>query len=105
MAQPPHIVNEVSHRNLYDLGHSHTLSGYRELVRSGQGVLTSAIIWTNSNKTQKMREVIIGRDPSGAVATITKKQYDAAGTLVETLVYTLVRDVQLRVSSISITRS
>ena len=58
-------------------------SNFEELTYTGNN-LTSAIVWTDSGKTQKIREQLFTYD-TGRITTEVINQYDEDGTLLETL--------------------
>lgn len=78
-----------THRAIDQLVHDIAESAYREITRSS-GQITTVIIWTSAAKITKIREVLITRS-SGQVSVVVEKQYNAAGTLVETLTTTFTR--------------
>lgn len=69
-----------SHRALDQLVHELAENRYTEVVRSA-GQVTDVIEWTDSGKTQKIRETNIARS-GGQVSQIVIKQYDGAGALI-----------------------
>lgn len=80
-------------RAIYTLALNIGRSSFSEINRTSNKV-QNIIIWTSSGKTQKIRETILTRSPVdiGKVQTVVKKQYNGAGTLIETLTKTLVRN-------------
>lgn len=77
------------HLALDQLVHNIAETSYLEVTRSG-GRVTDVIIWTDSGKTTKIREVNITRS-SGQVSQVVTKQYDGGGSLVQTLTQTINR--------------
>lgn len=78
--------NEEAHRLLDQLTHKLDENYYEEYTYTGINV-SNATIWTNSGKTLKIREYIYTY--SGAfVSTVTVKQYDSEGDLIEQIVHT-----------------
>jgi hypothetical protein len=80
---PGPVLNETTHRPVDQLVHNIAETSYEEITRSG-GNITDVIIWTSVAKTTKVRETNITRS-GGSVSQTVEKQYNAAGTLVETL--------------------
>jgi len=78
----PRIINEISHDTRATLQHSHSRGGFKEIVRDLTGLLTDIIIWVDSGKTRKIRETHLTR-VLGKLTSVTKKQYDMDGNLVE----------------------
>jgi len=72
-----------SHRVLDQLVHLIAEDSYEEYTYSGVFV-TSIVVWTDSGKTQKIREELYTYS-AGFVSQVVTKQYDASGTLAETL--------------------
>jgi len=75
-----------NHRTLDTLAHELDEDYYEEYTYNGNEI-SNVTVWTNSGKTLKIREYDYTYS-SGRVATETTKQYNGAGTLVETLTYT-----------------
>lgn len=71
-------ISEVQHEVLDTLAHNLTESCYREYQRTGNRV-TLITTWTDSNKTEKIREEAFTYS-SGRVVKIVERQY-AAGVL------------------------
>lgn len=82
-------LSEGGHRALDQLVHEIAETCYQEVTRVS-GKVESIIYWTDNGKTQKVRELLVARS-GGLVTTMTIKQYDAAGSLVETLTGTITR--------------
>jgi hypothetical protein len=101
----PHIINEVSHDTRHTLAHGSLFTGYLELSRDVNGRLSSVILWTSSGKTQKIRETSLSRDVSGVLTSVTKKQYDASGTLVETMSLALTMNTSGQLTSLAVVKS
>lgn len=97
----PRVINEISHDTRATLMHWHARPGFKELVRNVSGEITSVIIWTDSGKTQKIRESILTR-VAGVLTTVVKNQYDMYGTLVETFTQTLSRNLQQELASVAL---
>lgn len=73
-------LSPAGHRALDQLVHDVAEDSFEEYLFSGNKV-TDIIVWTNSGKTQKIRETIFTY--SGLkVSTVTVKQYDGAGVLI-----------------------
>lgn len=64
-------------------------NSFEEITRTG-GKVDSDIYWTDSGKTQKIRETLLTR-AGGKVSVITLKQYNDLGVLIETLTGTITR--------------
>lgn len=97
-------ISELTHEALDTLDHELAETSYGEITRDGGGKLQDWVVWTNSGKTTKVRELNLTRS-SGRLATFTWKQYNGAGTLVQTLTGTITRDGSNRVASISYVKS
>lgn len=82
-------VTPSVHESLDQLVHNIAETSYMELTRSS-GQVTTATYWTDSGKTTKIRETMLTRT-SGQVSTIVATQYDAGGSLVQTLTGTVSR--------------
>lgn len=95
-------ISEAQHLALDTLVHELDETSYLEVTRSG-GQVTDVIVWTNSGKTLKVREMNVTRS-GGLIATVVEKQYNGAGTLVETLTYTIARS-GAHVASIDVVRT
>ena len=78
-----------AHEALNSLVHDLARTCYVELTRTS-GKVSGVIAWTNSGKTQKVREVAITR-AAGLVSQVARLQYDAAGTLAKTVTSTITR--------------
>ena len=91
-------ITASEHRLLDQLVHNIAEDAYEEIVRTS-GKVTSVIYWTDSGKTTKIRETLITRS-SGKVSQIVIKQYNAGGSLAETLTGTFAR-TDGKVSSIT----
>ena len=87
----PRIINEISHDTRATLQHEHSRAGYKEIVRDISGVITDIIIWVDNTKTRKIRETHLAR-VLGQLSTVTKKQYDKDGNLVELFTQAYDRD-------------
>ncbi len=85
-------ISESQHEDLDSLVHNIAEDAFLEVTRDGSGKVTDVIIWTDSNKTTKIRETNITRT-SGKVSQIVKKQYDGTGALIagQTLTGTVAR--------------
>lgn len=101
----PRVLNEISHDERSTLAHNLNITMFKELLRDHLGRINSVIIWTDSAKTRKVREVIILRDLTDAILSVTRKAYDRNGLLVETLTSTFSRLPTLRVGSVSVSHS
>lgn len=73
-------LTPASHRVLDQLVHEVAESSFTEVVYSGNRV-TDVIIWTDSGKTQKIREESYTYT-GNKVTTVVTKQYDGSGTLI-----------------------
>lgn len=82
-------LNASGHRDLDQLVHGLAETCYQEVTRTS-GKVSNITFWTDNGKTQKVRELDVSRT-GGLVTTMTIKQYDAAGSLVETLTGTITR--------------
>ena len=72
--------DSTTHRAEDQLVHDIAEDSFEEYTYSGNKV-TSIIVWTDSGKTQKIREALFTYSGS-KVQTIVTKQYDGAGTLI-----------------------
>ena len=81
-------VTEPQHDAYDKLLHNIQESAFDEVVRAGQ--VTDVITWTDSGKTTKIRETSLTR-AAGQVSSIVEKQYNGAGTLVQTRTGTVTR--------------
>lgn len=82
-------ITANQHLDLDQLVHDIAETSYLEVTRSG-GQVTDVIIYTDSGKTTKIREVNITRT-LGQVSQVVTKQYDGGGSLVQTLTQTITR--------------
>lgn len=80
------LLTPATHRPLDQLVHEIAETSFVEYVYSANKV-TDIITWTDSGKTIKIREESFVFT-AGKIDTITMKQYDGLGVLVETLVST-----------------
>lgn len=71
-------ITESDHNSLDTLLHWLVETNYQEIVRT-EGKVTSVINWVDSNKTTKIREMIITRT-TGKVSQMVFIQYDGTGT-------------------------
>lgn len=76
-------ITEGQHKLIDQLVHNIAETNFQEIIRTS-GQVTDIIHWTNSSKTQKIRETNLTRT-SGQISQIVVKQYDGTGTLVETI--------------------
>jgi hypothetical protein len=81
-------ISAPTHRSLDQLVHLIAETSYLEVTRTA-GRVTAVIVWTNSGKTEKVREILITRT-NGAVSQILTKQY-AAGVITETFTQSVTR--------------
>jgi hypothetical protein len=79
-------LSASGHRTLPELTHELDCDYYEEYAYSS-GRVSSTVIWTDSGKTQKIREYTYSYT-SGKMSQSVEKQYDGSGTLVETLTKT-----------------
>lgn len=100
----PIPVNRADHHGYPSEGHLIVWNSYKEFLRDAQGRLTSVVLWTDSNKTQKIREVIFARDVLHRVSSITKKAYDSTGTLRNTITMTVTRPLAV-ITGITVSRT
>jgi hypothetical protein len=77
-----------THKILDQLVHDIAENSYTEIIKTN-GKVSNMILWTNSNKLEKIREINISR-VSGKVNEIVTKQYNS-GSLVETYTETFTR--------------
>lgn len=96
-------LDEPSHEILNTLTHDIATSHYLELTRDVNRRITHEIYWTDSSKTQKIREFQYTRNSRGHLLTEVKIQYDNAGAVKKTLTTTYQRDATLRVSGYTVT--
>jgi len=81
-------LSRGAHEALDSLVHELAETSYEEVTRLG-GLVTDVIVWTDSGKTIKVREMNLTR-ASGRVSVIVRKQYNA-GVLVQTMTSTITR--------------
>lgn len=93
---------ESEHAGVDQLVHNVSENAYMEVTRSG-GLITSEVYWTDSGKTQKIREYIYTRS-GNLISQIVIKQYDSSGILAETETRNYNRSGGF-ITSISITKS
>lgn len=74
-------------------------TGYEEITYFGTSVST-VIIWTNSYKTQKIREQVFTYD-SGKNTQIVTTYYDGQGTVSKTMTEVLTYNVSNKLASIT----
>lgn len=79
-------LNQAQHRVSDQLVHLVAESSYEETSYTGNRV-SSIVIWTNSSKTQKIREWVYTYS-GNKVATEVVNQYNSSGILSEALTYT-----------------
>jgi len=95
---------EANHK-LYDhLIHEISENSFIEIVRdSSVNKVNQVIIWTNSDKTKKIRENIVTRDKNNKIISVVTKQYDSAGVLIigETSTENISRNDNNKVETIS----
>jgi hypothetical protein len=73
-------LSPAAHRALDQLVHPIAEDSYEEYIYSGIKV-TDIIVWTDSGKTQKIRETTFTYS-GNKVSTVVTKQYDGAGVLI-----------------------
>jgi hypothetical protein len=76
--------------------------GYLEILRTGSSV-SSIIMWADATKMRKVKETTISRAANG-VSSVTVKQYDGQGVLVQTLTSTISRTTEGRVAGVTTVR-
>lgn len=81
-------ITSGTHRTLDQLVHDVAETNYLEVTRTA-GRVSAITLWTNSGKTEKIREILITRT-NGATSQVVTKQY-AAGVLSETLTESVTR--------------
>lgn len=96
-------LTETTHKNLDQLVHNIAENSYTEITRNGI-LVSSIIIWTDSNKTQKIREEEISYTGVFVNQVITK-QYNSSGVLNETLTEVYSYNSSNNVTSIDTTMS
>jgi hypothetical protein len=72
------------------LSHAIAVSNYRSVTRDADGRVSSVVVFTDAAMTTKLREILLSYS-GGALATVTKRQYDGEGNLVATLSGTIDR--------------
>lgn len=77
-------VNDSQHEILPTLVHEIDATTYDEITYSGNDV-SSYIVWTNSGKTQKVREELYTFDIGHKVTQVVTKQYDGTGVVKMTM--------------------
>lgn len=82
-------ITAAQHEVIDSLVHELAETSYIELTRSA-GQVTDVITWETAAKLKKVREANITR-ASGQVSVVVEKQYDGAGSLAQTLTYTITR--------------
>ena len=79
-------ITETQHKNLDQLVHLIAEGSFEEYIYTGNRV-DQIIVWTDAGKTTKIREELYTYTGS-QLTTLVTKQYDGAGTLVQTLTET-----------------
>jgi len=83
-------LTESTHENLDTLVHELSETSFAEVTRDVDGIVTDVVTWTSAAKVTKVREYNLTRT-SGRVTTVVSKQYNAAGTLIQTLTEVITR--------------
>jgi len=79
-------ITEPEHETLDTLVHDINESSYDEITRSGRRIV-NVTTWTDSSKTLKIREIAMTYTGSRLTQAVTR-QYDASGSVVQTLTET-----------------
>ena len=95
----PNYLLTTGHRALDQLVHNVAETSYMEISRTGLQV-DSVIYWETAAKLKKIREELYVYSGLN-VTTITTNMYNAAGTVAETLIESLTRNVGGNVTSIA----
>jgi hypothetical protein len=82
-------ITEAQHEVLDTLVHDLSETSYLEVTRTS-GQVSDVTVWTDSGKTIKVREALVTRS-AGQASVVVEKQYNGAGTLVQTLAHTITR--------------
>jgi hypothetical protein len=96
-------LSEAQHEALDTLVHAIAETSYLEVTRSG-GFVTDVVIWTDSGKTKKVRELTNIVRTGGRIDSYDLIQYDGAGAVKQTVSYAVTRTAG-RISSIQMTES
>lgn len=83
------LITPPLHRALDQLVHNVAETSFMQVVRSG-GQVTEVVYWTDSGMTTRIRDTSITRS-GGQVSTIVERQYNASGSVVQTLTGTVTR--------------
>jgi len=95
-------LTPAEHEALDTLVHRLSETCYTEITRSN-GRVTDVVVWTSAAKTTKVRETNITRT-GNLISQVVEQQYDAAGSLVQTLTHAIARSGG-RVESIATTET
>lgn len=85
------ILSVEEHENIDSLVHNISEDTYSEVIRDGSNRVTEVNQY-QYNGGPLVRRVEINRDVSGQVLSTVERQYDAAGTLIQSLTTTVSRD-------------
>lgn len=83
-----HALQSAGHDALDSLAHDIVENCYDEYILDANGLPSQEIVWTNSGKTEKIRETIFIYNASNDVTSIVEKQY-SVGILVKTKTITV----------------
>jgi hypothetical protein len=89
---PYRRISESEHEGIASLVHELAQTAFARRFVDGTGRFLAFRFFTNAAETTKVRETEVTRDGAGRVATVVRKQYDAAGLLRQTLATTINRD-------------
>ena len=93
------ITAATDHENIDSLVHEIAETCYEEITRDGNGRVQTYIVWTTNAKVTKVREASVSRDGNGKMLSMVEKQYNAAGTLIQTVTRTITRDGNQKLQS------
>ena len=85
-------ITESQHLSLDQLVHKIIETNYFEITRDENGDISDTIYYTDDTKSLKIRECNIIRNENNDISQIIIKQYNAVGTLVQTLTGIITRD-------------
>jgi hypothetical protein len=83
-------LNRTAHKTIDSLVHGVAETSYWEYIRNGDNRVSDIIVWTDITKTTKIRETNITYTV-GRVSQVVRKQYDATGTLIQTVTSVITR--------------
>ena len=85
------VLSLEDHENIDSLVHNISEDTYSEVIRDGNNRV-SEVNQYQYNGGPLVRRVEISRDGAGQVLSTVERQYDASGTLIQSLTTTVARD-------------